>query len=188
MKKILLLLFAATTLLTSAQVIVEYSGGVRTNVDATDVDSVTFYRPEVTGAATGEVGSVALVLVDKSIVYFKLEERPKLVLTDKVSIITDKTTIEYNYSDVRSIMSDEAAREGVSDPIADVRKVDFDVVGRALNVRGMTAGEALMVYGIDGRAIDRTVATDGTATVTLPAAGVYIIQLTRGVAFKILCN
>lgn len=94
-------------------------------------------------------------------------------------LVNNEARIEFDgeYEDATAINAAEHNKD----------ELEADCVGNTLMVRGLVKSTEVAVFDMEGRTVARKMATDGSATIDLPAKGVYILRA-DGKAEKVMCR
>lgn len=135
--------------------------------------------------------SVILLLKNGSTVSFDFNKNPMIAIENDLIIKTVDNEVAYPYSSVQRIYWDG------HDDIAGIdvlkgsgRQVSFRFDDGSISVSGLSKGERISVYTIDGKMTGNAISADGTADVSLRlpnnSGTVFIIRTSKGLSYKLI--
>ena len=110
---------------------------------------------------------------------FVLAEQPKITFSgDSLCVTSPTTTVEIARVAVKNFKF-EKYEENESSIEAPHSEVSITTRGESITLTGLTNGEIITVYSIDGKAMAKATAVDGCCTIALDslASGIYLINI-----------
>lgn len=132
---------------------------------------------------------VLLVLNSGETVGFAFSEKPVIVTGENLLIKTAATEVTYPYSGVKHVEFGEVPTANAIDKVTGDKagKVFFKLSDGGVDVSGLSNGELVSVYTVDGREVASAKAGSGSSVcISLPAGSrsVYVVRTSSGVSFK----
>lgn len=122
---------------------------------------------------------LVIYLNDGNTASFVLSEHPKITFSrDSLCVASPTTTIEIARIAVKNFTFEKF--EGDDNSIETPRsEVNISTQGESITLTGLTDGETITVYGIDGKLITKATATNGCCTIALHnfTGGIYLINI-----------
>lgn len=131
-----------------------------------------------------EEGVILLLKSGKS-VGFAFQDKPAIFPGSTLVITSQKgAKVEYAYHDVqRFYWGDVSASSGIT-PV-EKNKVVFHLTDDGITVEGLTKGECVSIYTIDGKAVASATSSNGNTSLRWSSsAKVFIVRTSSGECFK----
>ena len=133
----------------------------------------------ITAAQVKAQNQLAIYLNDGNTACFVLSEHPKITFPgDSLRVDSPTTTIEIARSAVKNFTFEkfEGNENSIETPHSEVSITTLD---ESITLTGLTNGEIITVYSIDGKAMAKATAVDGCCTIALDslASGIYLINI-----------
>lgn len=144
-------------------------------------------------SAASSEQEVRILLQNGNSVSFSFCTRPIIVPGENVEIRTDSSTVFYNYKDVsRIFVATPKTIDTKIDNIETANKhVVFKIINQTLLASGLSIGEKVSLYSMDGKLLKTAVCSTGSKSVLLPLYDlahnkIYIVQTSTGISFKFI--
>ena len=133
----------------------------------------------MTGTQVKAQNKLVINLNDGNTACFVLTERPKITFSgDSLCVVSPTTTIEIARIAVKNFTFEESEdyETSIDTPHNDV---SITASENSITLKGLTDGETVTVYGIDGKVIAKATAVDGCCTIALDnlSSGIYLINI-----------
>lgn len=130
-------------------------------------------------AQTEAQHKLVIYLNDGNRADFVLAEQPKITFSgDSLCVTSPTTTVEIARVAVKNFKF-EKCEENESSIETPHSEVSITTRGESITLTGLTNGEIITVYSIDGKAMAKATAVDGCCTIALDslASGIYLINI-----------
>lgn len=132
----------------------------------------------ITATQSKAQDKLVIYLNDGNTASFVLAEQPKITFSgDNLCVASPTTTIEIARIAVKKFAFEkcEENENSIETPHSDV---GITTLEESITFTGLTNGEAVTVYSIDGKTITKAIAVDGGCTITLDSLthGIYLIS------------
>lgn len=133
----------------------------------------------MTGTQVKAQNKLVIYLNDGNTACFELSEHPKITFSgDSLCVVSPTTTIEIARIAVKNFTFEESEdyETSIDTPHNDVSITTSE---NSITLKGLTDGEVITVYGIDGKVITKSIAVDGNCTIVLDnlSSGIYLINI-----------
>lgn len=134
---------------------------------------------------------VIVKLKNGSEVGFVFSDKPRVTFGAELQIRTsDGVSVSYEYAEVRNVSYGDVSSTGIEDVSSStVCDVVFKLIEGKLLIEGLSAGESVGVYTVDGKVVTTGKQTGNNMSLTLPlTAGrsVLVVRTSTGVSYKIM--
>lgn len=133
----------------------------------------------ITGTQVKAQSKLVIYLNDGNTAGFVLSEHPKITFSgDSLCVTSPTTTIEIARAAVKNFAFEKSEdnENSIDTPNEDVSIITSE---NSITLKGLTNGEVVTIYGIDGKVITKSIAVDGCCTIVLDnfTSGIYLINL-----------